>query len=88
MRINLSEQTDLADLLTDLPLPDNDHDVVEDNGVDSSQVYPLQMTPRRAAWCDGVLLRAIKNGDWVFWTSSIWRRNLFLRSQCYTGSPS
>eukprot|EP00936_MAST-01D_sp_MAST-1D-sp1_P000649 g649.t1 len=67
VRINLSEQTDLADLLgADLPLPDNDHDVVEDNGVDSSQgVSAANDAAPRFAWCDGVLLRAIKNGDWV-----------------------
>lgn len=50
-RINLSEQTDISDLMgTDLP-------VMEKNKSGSSQ--PL------FRWHDGALLSAIKNGDWV-----------------------
>ena len=51
VRINLSEQTDIADLIgSDLPVPENDSQGIS-----------------RAAfrWCDGVLLSAIKAGDWV-----------------------
>ncbi len=49
VRINLSEQTDITDLMgSDLPVP-------EDN--DSSGAS--------FKWCDGALLRAIKNGHWV-----------------------
>jgi MoxR-like ATPase len=51
IRINLSEQTDMADLIgSDLPVP---------NGTDSDSIK----TSFR--WFDGVLLSAIKNGDWV-----------------------
>ncbi|GAX24956.1 midasin [Fistulifera solaris] len=50
-RINLSEQTDISDLMgTDLP-------VVEKNGSGTSQ--------HSFRWRDGALLTAIKNGDWV-----------------------
>jgi MoxR-like ATPase len=51
IRINLSEQTDIADLIgSDLPVPEKDSQGIS-----------------RAAfrWCDGVLLSAIKAGDWV-----------------------
>lgn len=49
VRINLSEQTDIADLLgSDLPVASSDGD-------SSSQF----------AWCDGVFLRALKAGHWV-----------------------
>ena len=51
VRINLSEQTDISDLMgSDLPVPD------EGDGSSSGATFK---------WCDGVLLRAIKNGDWV-----------------------
>lgn len=51
MRINLSEQTDLSDLMgSDLPVPEKNAD------------GKLQASFK---WCDGVLLTAIKNGDWV-----------------------
>ena len=50
-RINLSEQTDISDLIgSDLPVPD----------IDSSG-----RTHATFRWFDGVLLSAIKNGDWV-----------------------
>ncbi len=46
MRINLSEQTDMMDLLgSDLPVEGG--------------------TGGEFAWTDGVLLRALKAGDWV-----------------------
>ena len=50
VRINLSEQTDLSDLMGgDLP-------VVDDGvGSDGSSF----------SWCDGVFLKALKQGDWV-----------------------
>ncbi len=49
VRINLSEQTDMSDLLgTDLPLPVD--------GENNSSKF---------AWMDGVFLKALKAGDWV-----------------------
>lgn len=52
VRINLSEQTDISDLMgSDLPFSD-------DNDADSSSQASFR-------WCDGVLLKAIKRGDWV-----------------------
>ena len=51
VRINLSEQTDMSDLMgSDLPVPETNSD------------GKLQASFK---WCDGVLLTAIKNGDWV-----------------------
>ena len=51
VRINLSEQTDISDLMgSDLPVPDD----IDSDGKGAS-----------FKWCDGVLLRAIKNGEWV-----------------------
>jgi len=51
VRINLSEQSDISDLLgSDLPVPDHD---------DGD-------TPKASfQWCDGVFLSAIKEGHWV-----------------------
>jgi midasin len=50
VRINLSEQTDWSDLMgSDLP--------VSDDGERGSGP--------NFKWCDGILLTAIKNGDWV-----------------------
>lgn len=53
MRINLSEQTDISDLMgNDLPYSgEGDND-----GASSSASF---------RWCDGVFLKAIKRGDWV-----------------------
>jgi MoxR-like ATPase len=52
VRINMSEQTDLADLLgADLPMPQTDDG--EGGG------------GPRFAWCDGVLLQALRAGHWV-----------------------
>ena len=49
VRINLSEQSDISDLLgSDLPAP-----------ISSNEDVPT------FAWCDGVFLRALQNGDWV-----------------------
>ncbi|CAK9060149.1 unnamed protein product [Durusdinium trenchii] len=46
LRVNLSEQTDLLDLLgSDLPTPGSE--------------------AARFRWCDGALLRAMRQGDWV-----------------------
>lgn len=51
VRINLSEQTDITDLMgSDLPVPDEGND---------------QASGASFQWCDGALLRAIKNGHWV-----------------------
>lgn len=53
VRINLSEQTDATDLFgSDLPVP-------EDDGTSGSS------SGARFAWCDGVFLRALKEGKWV-----------------------
>lgn len=53
VRINLSEQTDMSDLLgADLPVPAGSGDGADSDGA-------------RFAWSDGVLLRAIRNGHWV-----------------------
>jgi len=50
VRINLSEQTDISDLMgSDLPVVD------ESAGADGSMF----------SWCDGVFLKALKRGDWV-----------------------
>ena len=55
MRINLSEQTDISDLMgSDLPMPE---ETIDENG-DTS-------TGGSFKWCDGALLKAIKNGHWV-----------------------
>lgn len=52
VRINLSEQTDVSDLMgNDLPYSGEG-----DNDGTSSSAF---------RWCDGVLLKAIKQGDWV-----------------------
>ena len=59
VRINLSEQTDMSDLMgSDLPNPDQ---------VDTRSGNLVRNTGTTASfkWCDGVLLRAIKRGDWV-----------------------
>ena len=49
VRINLSEQSDISDLLgSDLPAPLSENEDVP-----------------TFAWCDGVFLRALQNGDWV-----------------------
>lgn len=51
MRINLSEQTDISDLMgSDLPYSG------DSEGSTSGPSFK---------WCDGVLLKAIKRGDWV-----------------------
>ena len=53
VRINLSEQTDVSDLMgSDVPYSD-------ENDTDSMASYSS------FRWSDGVLLRAIKRGDWV-----------------------
>jgi len=53
VRINLSEQTDISDLMgSDLPV-DNDSEGEGGGG------------GAKFSWCDGVFLRALKNGDWV-----------------------
>uniref|UniRef100_A0A7S3VEM6 Midasin n=1 Tax=Chaetoceros debilis TaxID=122233 RepID=A0A7S3VEM6_9STRA len=55
VRINLSEQTDISDLMgSDLPMPDEALGDEENTSTGSS-----------FKWCDGALLKAIKNGDWV-----------------------
>jgi midasin len=68
VRINLSEQTDLSDLMgSDLPMPDttaatNDtSDTADDRDSGSSSATGAA----RFAWCDGVFLRALRAGHWV-----------------------
>lgn len=52
VRINLSEQTDISDLMgSDLPYS-------SENETDNTSQANFR-------WCDGVLLQAIKRGDWV-----------------------
>ena len=51
VRINLSEQTDMSDLMgSDLPVPD---------------ASESQTSGASFRWCDGILLKAIKDGSWV-----------------------
>jgi len=53
VRINLSEQTDISDLMGgDLPIPEND----EHGNISNESSF---------RWCDGALLKAIKDGHWV-----------------------
>eukprot|EP01041_Mallomonas_annulata_P000547 gene547-1048_t len=63
VRINLSEHTELSDLLgTDLPsatTEENNNDT--NNGTTTSS----ESSNPKFKWCDGVFLTAIKRGDWV-----------------------
>lgn len=52
VRINLSEQTDISDLMG------NDLPYTNETNTDLSSHATFR-------WCDGVLLKAIKRGDWV-----------------------
>jgi midasin len=83
VRINLSEQTDLSDLLgSDMPLPVSDEPEEEGAAGDGSGGGGAVSSGASGggtsnsggnnggngpqfAWCDGVLLQAVKNGDWV-----------------------
>lgn len=57
VRINLSEQTDVADLLgSDLPVPVDEMESKEEEGEESSAQF---------RWCNGVFLDALQRGDWV-----------------------
>jgi len=49
-RVNLSEQTDMMDLLG------SEYPTVSDSSQDTDEV--------QFKWCDGVLLRAIREGHW------------------------
>ena len=58
VRINLSEQTDISDLMgSDLPVQDN----VSSNGIEQME----SSTIPSFKWSDGVFLSALKRGDWV-----------------------
>ena len=68
IRINLSEQTDIADLLgSDLP-SGTSGDVVSDAGdvdtpmKDTSELHNTKSSPFE--WIDGPLLQAVKEGHW------------------------
>ena len=51
VRINLSEQTDIGDLMgSDLPVPSDS---------------PSSSSEPKFSWCDGIFLKALKGGDWV-----------------------
>jgi len=59
VRINLSEQTDISDLMgSDLPIAD---EVL----ADEKNSEQCSGGDARFAWCDGVFLRALKAGNWV-----------------------
>eukprot|EP00563_Minutocellus_polymorphus_P011097 CAMPEP_0181061420 /NCGR_PEP_ID=MMETSP1070-20121207/22512_1 /TAXON_ID=265543 /ORGANISM="Minutocellus polymorphus, Strain NH13" /LENGTH=5087 /DNA_ID=CAMNT_0023141375 /DNA_START=277 /DNA_END=15540 /DNA_ORIENTATION=+ len=66
VRINLSEQTDISDLMgSDLPVQD---DISPDNASGDgggSGGSGSGSGHGSFKWCDGVLLQAIKRGDWV-----------------------
>ena len=54
-RVNLSEQTDMMDLLgSEYPISVSSS---QNDGSDDNQEI-------RFKWCDGILLRAIKEGHW------------------------
>ncbi len=56
VRINLSEHTEISDLLgTDLPMSSDD----------ASNNSATQSSVPKFSWCDGVFLKAMKEGDWV-----------------------
>ena len=56
VRINLSEHTEISDLLgTDLPISS------DDTGSNTAS----QSSVPKFSWCDGVFLKAMKEGDWV-----------------------
>ena len=58
VRINLSEQTDISDLMgTDLPIPEDASNDAKGK-TDSANKSLFR-------WCDGVFLQALKQGDWV-----------------------
>lgn len=63
VRINLSDQTDMADLFGQ-DLPDADA-----QNQDNDKEVPRDASKSGASsgfrWCDGILLQAIKNGSWV-----------------------
>ncbi|CCW59800.1 unnamed protein product [Phytomonas sp. EM1] len=62
VRINLSEQTDIMDLLGSfLPCPNNQSEELED----SQSCDPMSQACPQFAWSDGILLRALKEGAWV-----------------------
>uniref|UniRef100_A0A0G4HWH0 Midasin n=1 Tax=Chromera velia CCMP2878 TaxID=1169474 RepID=A0A0G4HWH0_9ALVE len=62
VRINISEQTDMMDLLgSDLPASaasSETHDVIEEEGLPEGGTSPFR-------WQDGPLLSAMQSGDWV-----------------------
>ena len=70
VRINLSEHSEISDLLgSDLPAPlDYDHEMisVENNvGTSCERNSSSSTSGPKFVWCDGVFLTALKKGDWV-----------------------
>ena len=71
VRINLSEYTELSDLLgTDLPAPDEGDSAAgagtaTDEGGEGAGAKAKAGGGAQFRWCDGVFLTAMKRGDWV-----------------------
>jgi len=67
VRINLSEQTDISDLMgSDLPVQDDSSSgSARDDGGRTRGSDSSGSRHGSFRWCDGVLLQAIKHGDWV-----------------------
>jgi midasin (ATPase involved in ribosome maturation) len=68
VRINLSEQTDMLDLLgADLPVEDDVNSLQNESSSSSSEesVAAAAHNTAKFEWRDGVFLNALKNGDWV-----------------------
>lgn len=66
VRINLSEHSEISDLLgSDLPAPmDYDQSSEEEDDLNKKGKKSTSSGPK-FVWCDGVFLTALKRGDWV-----------------------
>ena len=66
VRINLSEHSEISDLLgSDLPAPmDYDQSSEEEDDLNKKGKKSTSSGPK-FVWCDGVFLTALKSGDWV-----------------------
>jgi MoxR-like ATPase len=67
VRINLSEHSEISDLLgSDLPAPlDYDQTAEEEENGSASKRGKSTSSGPKFVWCDGVFLTALKRGDWV-----------------------